>query len=83
MHHERLAEHTTVYDPQTVSALQSFGGDQHALAMLNQTVTEQAYQLSFNDVFHLLGWIFLSLIVVVWLAKPPFGAKGGAAAGGH
>ena len=83
VHHERLAEHATVYDPETVSALQSLGGDQHALAMLNQTVTEQAYQLSFNEVFHLLGWIFLSLIAVVWLAKPPFHAKGGAPSGGH
>ena len=28
--------------------------------------------------------IFLGVIVFVWLAKPPFGAKtGGAAAGGH
>ena len=31
----------------------------------------------------ILGWIFLSLIVVIWMAKPPFAAKAGAAGGGH
>ena len=32
----------------------------------------------------LLGWVFLLIIGLVWLAKPPFGAGAGAAsAGGH
>jgi DHA2 family multidrug resistance protein len=45
-------------------------------------ITQQAFQISFNEILHALGWIFLSLIVVIWLAKPPFVAKGGPAAGG-
>jgi DHA2 family multidrug resistance protein len=31
----------------------------------------------------LLGWAFMGLIVLVWLAKPPFAAKAGPAAAGH
>ena len=30
----------------------------------------------------LLAWIFLAIITFLWLAKPPFGAGAGAAAGG-
>jgi DHA2 family multidrug resistance protein len=46
-------------------------------------ITQQSYQIAFNELFHSLGWIFLGLIVVIWLAKPPFMAKAGASAGGH
>jgi DHA2 family multidrug resistance protein len=38
--------------------------------------------MAFNEVLHALGWIFLSLIVVIWLARPPFTPKAGPAAGG-
>ena len=45
-------------------------------------IANQAAQIGFNEIFHLLGLIFLAVIVFVWLAKPPFGAKAGAPAGG-
>jgi len=53
------------------------------LAVLNESITAQGLQISFNEIFYALGWIFLSLIVVIWMAKPPFAAKAGAGAGGH
>jgi DHA2 family multidrug resistance protein len=83
--HERLAEHITVYDPTTQVALQQLGeGDPvRAASVLNNVVTQQAYQLSFNEVFHLLGWLFFALVVLIWFAKPPFLAKPGAPSGGH
>jgi DHA2 family multidrug resistance protein len=47
-------------------------------------VESQAYMISTIDYFTLLGWLFLAMLVVICLAKPPFGAKPGAAtAGGH
>ncbi len=82
IHHSQLAEQITPYNPTSQAALSNMGGGQSALAALNQTVTQQGYQLSFNEVFHALGWIFIALILVVWLAKPPFTAKAGPAAGG-
>jgi len=84
-HHSQLTEHITAYDPSTQDALNQLGqGDpQLASSMLNEMITQQGYQISFNEVFHVLGWIFLGLVVITWLAKPPFTAKAGAGAGGH
>jgi DHA2 family multidrug resistance protein len=44
-------------------------------------VTSQAYMMSTVDYFYMLGWMFLVLILIVWLAKPPFAAKAGPGAG--
>lgn len=84
-HHEQLAEHITAYDPTSQAALTHLGqGDkQLGASVINDMITQQGYQISFNEVFHALGWIFASLILVIWLAKPPFMAKAGAASGGH
>jgi DHA2 family multidrug resistance protein len=85
VHHEQLAETITPYSATTQSAITQLGhGDATAgSSMINNMITQQGYQISFNEVFHALGWIFVSLIVVIWLAKPPFAAKAGPAAGGH
>jgi DHA2 family multidrug resistance protein len=83
VHHARLSERITVFDPATQEALPQLGDTAHATARLNQMITQQGFQISFNEVFHLLGWIFLALILVIWLARPPFAPKAGAAAGGH
>lgn len=86
VHHAQLTEHLTPYDPDTRQAVATLGNgnDNVAYRLLERMIDSQSYQLSFNELFHLLGWIFLSLIVVIWIARPPFTAKsGGAAAGGH
>ena len=57
---------------------------QRGAGVLEMMMSNQAAQIGFNEIFHLLGIIFLVVIAFVWLAKPPFAAKiGGAAAGGH
>jgi DHA2 family multidrug resistance protein len=85
VHHEQLAEGITPYSPTAQTAIAQLGhGDATTgSSMINNMITQQGYQISFNEVFHLLGWIFLSLVVVIWLARPPFAAKAGPAAGGH
>jgi DHA2 family multidrug resistance protein len=84
-HHEQLAEHITPYSPTSQAAMTQLGhGDtQLGGSMINDMITQQGYQISFNEVFHALGWIFIGLMFVIWLARPPFSAKAGAAAGGH
>ena len=69
---------------QIVAALGN-GDVQRGAVLLEQMIAQQATQIGFNEIFHLLGIIFLVVIAFVWLAKPPFAAKpgGGAAAGGH
>lgn len=87
VHHAQLTEHIGAYDPvmqQTVSQL-GHGDPQTGAVVLNQMIGQQAAQIGVNDIFYLLGIIFLIVIGFVWFAKPPFAAKagGGAAAGGH
>jgi DHA2 family multidrug resistance protein len=51
-----------------------------AFEYVDQLITGQAMTLGVNDVFHLLGWMYLLLIPFIWLAKPPFKPRGADAA---
>jgi len=86
IHHARLTEHIDANDPaiaQTIAALGQ-GDMQRGAMVMNNMVSQQAAQIGFNEIFHLLGILFLVVIVFVWFARPPFAAKnGGAASGGH
>ena len=86
IHHAQLTEHIGAFDPairETVNML-GRGDPQRGALVLNQMVSQQAAQIGFNEIFHLLGILFLVVIAFVWIAKPPFTAKvAGAAAGGH
>ena len=46
-------------------------------AVLNQTITQQAYIMASNEVFYAGAILFIVLIGLVWFAKPPFGASSG------
>ena len=85
VHHEQLAENITPFSQTSQQALTQYGGGdpQTAAAVVNGIITQQGFQISFNEVFHALGWVFAILVFVVFLAKPPFTAKAGAAASGH
>ncbi|MBN2992722.1 DHA2 family efflux MFS transporter permease subunit [Pseudomonas cedrina subsp. fulgida] len=83
-HHAYMSENMTTYDSTTRDAIQALGGaGQKAYAQLDQILTGQAYMMSTVDYFTLMGWIFAGLMLLVWLAKPPFGAKAGPEASGH
>ena len=86
VHHAHLAERISAHDAATLQTVTQLGaGDlQRGAFVLDRMIANQAAQIGFNEIFHLLGIIFLAVILFVWLAKPPFAAKmGGAAAGGH
>ena len=74
IHHAQLTEALSPYSPTTQMAVQQLGqGDtQRAAALLDRMITQQAYQISFNEICHGLGYLFLSLVLVLWLAKAPF-----------
>jgi len=85
-HHAHITESVSRLDPAAMQHLVQYGGGdmQRSAAVLERMISNQAAQIGFNEIFHLLGIIFLVVIAFVWLAKPPFAAKiGGAAAGGH
>lgn len=74
LHHSQLTEKFTATSPAMGQSIESLGyGDIHrAAAKLDLMITEQAYQIAFNEVFLAFTFILLSLIFWVWLAKPPF-----------
>ncbi|NII09573.1 DHA2 family efflux MFS transporter permease subunit [Oleiagrimonas sp. C23AA] len=76
VHHAQLAESITPYNRQARDALHSLGhSKQQAAAVINHSITQQASQMSFNDIMHVLGWVFIALVPVLWLTKPPFNGK--------
>ncbi|WP_428992179.1 DHA2 family efflux MFS transporter permease subunit [Pseudoxanthomonas suwonensis] len=84
IHHARLTEHLPAYDDGLREMATRLGqGDlARGALMLNQEIGQQAAQIGFNEIFHLLGIIFLAVIALVWFAKPPFAAKGPRPVGG-
>ncbi len=83
-HHAVLTEHIRNSaagwtDYQADLGARGFGGG-GALQYVDQVIGGQAATLAVNDVFFALGCTFVLLVPFVWLAKPPFGARGGGAA---
>jgi DHA2 family multidrug resistance protein len=85
LHQTHLTDRVTVFDPSVRPALDQLHalGAQGASAfgVLDQTIVQQAYMLATNDLFWAWGWVFLALIGVVWIARPPFTAGGAHLAG--
>jgi MFS transporter, DHA2 family, multidrug resistance protein len=78
-HHAVLTEHINNAS-QAWSSYQVQLGAHHigglgASEFVNQVISSQSSTLGVNDVFNLMGVIFLTLIPVIWLARPPFGAR--------
>jgi DHA2 family multidrug resistance protein len=81
MHHSRLAEHVSPYSDATRELMDKLGAaglsPEQVHAQLERTVSSQAYMLATNDIFWVVGCVFLALIAVLWTTRPPFGAPGG------
>ncbi|HET7931253.1 MAG TPA: DHA2 family efflux MFS transporter permease subunit [Rhodanobacteraceae bacterium] len=83
INHANLVEHINGYSAQVRASIAASGGHlQQYVAGMNRVISQQAAQISFNDLFVILGGVFFALIVVVWFARPPF-IKAPAAAGAH
>jgi MFS transporter, DHA2 family, multidrug resistance protein len=78
-HHAVLTEHIN-NSSHSWSLYQAQLGAHHingpgASEFVNQVISSQASTLGVNDLFNLMGLIFLVLIPFIWFAKPPFGAR--------
>jgi DHA2 family multidrug resistance protein len=79
-HHAVLTEHirnsadawSRYQSDLTTHGITGVGSLQYA----DLVITHQAMTLGVNDVFHILGWMYLLLIPFLWLAKPPFTGRG-------
>jgi MFS transporter, DHA2 family, multidrug resistance protein len=86
-HHATLVQHVTP-DSGAWTAYQQQLADQgiqgtQAFAYVDRLIGLQSGTLGANDLFYLLGFLFLALIPLVWMAKPPFGAIAAGSGGGH
>ncbi|HEY0180019.1 MAG TPA: DHA2 family efflux MFS transporter permease subunit [Dokdonella sp.] len=81
-HHARLAENVQAGAPALVDYLQPLQhgglGGLAPYAAVDQVMTLQAQTLAVNDVLWLFGCVFAAIALLIWLAKPPFGASGAA-----
>ncbi len=81
-HHASLTENITAASPATTSFLQHLHAagltGKHGLAVVNELLSREAATLGVNDVFWLCSVIFILMIPLLWLARPPFGSAAGA-----
>ncbi len=79
-HHAIMASNITTARPAAenyLEHLKAMGLDQmHRLAMLDRVVQGEALTLSVNEVFWIFAIMFVAMIPLIWLARPPFGGGG-------
>jgi DHA2 family multidrug resistance protein len=81
MHHATLAEHINNASSATQQFLHGLSpAGKAAWPVIEGIVNREALTQSVNDVFLLFAGLFLVMIPVVWLARPPFGNVGPGAA---
>ena len=81
-HHAVLTEHVTAGTPAATRFLQQLHHDgfspKQSLGLVDQLITREALTLSVNDVYLVCAVLFVAMIPMLWLARPPFGNAGGA-----
>ncbi len=82
LHHAQITEQVTAYSPATTQYLSQLpaGDPTAALAAIDRTIGGQAYSMATSDLSYAAAWIFILLIPLLWVARPPFGSKGPAPA---
>jgi len=80
LHHAQLTEHVTAYSPAATSYLSQLGASgsdpAQSLSIVDRLIGSQAYSMATADMSYIAAWIFIALIPLLWLARPPFGGKG-------
>lgn len=82
VHQSSLVENATAFNPIFLDALNKLHElgftDDARYAQIYGAIINQSFMLATNDVFWLFGFIFLILLALIWLAKPPFKSEPGA-----
>jgi DHA2 family multidrug resistance protein len=76
--HANLAAHVNPYNPllhDLSSGQATLGLGAEALARINEVITQQGLQISFNHIMDALALILFALIPLLLLARPPFTAR--------
>ena len=79
VHHTQLTEAITPYNPisqQFFQTMASFGlNEQQTESYLAKQITAQGFIIGANEIFLVSAITFISLVVLIWFAKPPFSSK--------
>ncbi len=82
MHQARLVENVNHLNPIFLDILNKLNDlgftDNARYAAIYNTIIHQSFMLATNDIFWLFAFVFLMLLVLIWLAKPPFKSEPGA-----
>ncbi len=73
LHHAELAEHITLFNPQSISIYHALKHiTSSPISFINRIISQQALTMSNDNILLLSGYVFLLMIPLIWLAKPPF-----------
>lgn len=79
VHHTQLTEVINPYNPisqQFFQTMGSFGlNEEQTASYLARQITAQGFIIGANEIFLVSAITFISLVVVIWFAKPPFSSK--------
>ena len=79
VHHTQLTEVINPYNPisqQFFQTMGSFGlSEEQTASYLAKQITVQGFIIGANEIFFVSAITFISLVVLIWFAKPPFSSK--------
>ena len=79
VHHTQLTEVINPYNPisqQFFQTMGSFGlSEEQTASYLAKQITAQGFIIGANEIFLVSAITFISLVVLIWFAKPPFSSK--------
>ena len=79
VHHTQLTEVINPYNPisqQFFQTMGSFGlSEEQTASYLARQITAQGFIIGANEIFLVSAITFISLVVLIWFAKPPFSSK--------
>ena len=79
VHHTQLTEVINPYNPisqQFFQTMGSFGlSEEQTESYIARQITAQGFIIGANEIFLVSAITFISLVVLIWFAKPPFSSK--------
>ena len=79
VHHTQLTEVINPYNPisqQFFQTMGSFGlSEEQTASYLARQITAQGFIIGANEIFLVSAITFISLVILIWFAKPPFSSK--------
>ena len=79
VHHTQLTEVINPYNPisqQFFLTMGSFGlSEEQTASYIARQITAQGFIIGANEIFLVSAITFISLVVLIWFAKPPFSSK--------